>query len=156
MNMTHPNNPTTRRKHDDVEQLTRGTLDGSFEELYAAGCIQTQCELHNNAEQALLACGSVFYSLMALTQRNPCNGCPIASRRIPNKSGPLSIACSAFQAYHSGPRSVRASSQSEIEQATLANGKNGDKWGNVPIRAIAKQLNISLSEARRRKLDGTL
>lgn len=160
MNTTIWKNPLANqgKKNRDVEleHLTRGTLDASFEELHAAGCIQTGSDRYDNAETALVSCGNVFYALMSLTARNPCNGCPVAYRRIPNKSGPLSIACSAFQKHHTAPQSVRTASQSQIEQATQAGNKNGDQWANVPIRKIAEQLGITLSEARRRKAAGEL
>lgn len=133
-----------------------GTLDGGFEELHAAGCIQTGADVHSDVHDAMQAVGVRFFALMAHTVRNPCLGCPIANRRLPGKSGPLSVACTAFQRYHTSAQSVRSHTQASIEEATTVGIKNGSAWKDVPIRKIAKTLGISLSEARRRKAEGNL
>lgn len=120
-----------------------GTLSGSFEEMKTAGCIQADFD------------SRTFTELMGFTGNNVCDGCPVW--RI---QGPV---CKAFQQYHSAYTAWKDLNKKEAELKILNEKEKSPN--NAPIghplfgksmKQIAAALNISLSEARRRKQAGTL
>ncbi len=116
-----------------------GTLDGTFDQLQAAGCIQ--CEL----EQLRV----LFIGLQSATRGNVCDGCPVWSQKGP--------ACAAFSQYHSAARAVREDSERSLIKATTPQTNSGNpELSCMSMKMIAEKLGISLSEARRRKAAGTL
>jgi len=96
----------------------------------ACGCIQAENE----------ALRPMFYSLMTLTQNNPCAGCPVWTDNGPN--------CKAFQKHHTAFQAAR--------QATTPHNVPSGPFMGMSIRQIAQQLGVSISEVRRRKVAGTL
>lgn len=51
-------------------------LTGSFEELHAAGCIQTGADHFTEVEPARARFGQMFTALMGVTGGQICDGCP--------------------------------------------------------------------------------
>lgn len=107
----------------------QGQLIGTFGQLMVAGCIQA---VYRGLER-------MFYGLMALTGRNPCNGCPIWDNKGPG--------CRAFQLYHTAyvPAAV-----------TPSNVPAEHPLAGLSVKQLAAQLGVSISEVRRRKANGTL
>jgi hypothetical protein len=116
-----------------------GRLNGTFEQLGEAGCIQ--------AESPELM--PLFTQLMLATALNPCAGCPIWSENGPE--------CVAFQRYHSAYRRAEETRQKAVRDATTpSNVPSGHRFSGLTVRQIAGELGVSLSEVRRRKASGTL
>lgn len=112
-----------------------GVLRGSFEELHAAGCIQTGADIHDNVDNARARFSSLFAGLMLMTNRNICDGYPAY------KNG----ACPCFQKYHT---------QAISNNATRPPGT--DQHPGLSVGQIAEKLGISKAEVRRRKIAGTI
>jgi hypothetical protein len=116
-----------------------GTLNGSFEQLHKAACLQAELR-----EQELF-----FYALMSATGNNVCDGCPVWEER--------GSACRAFQAYHSGYVDPELERASRIDHATTPNNVPfNHRFAGLSVKQIATQLGISIGEVRRRKAAGTL
>jgi hypothetical protein len=111
------------------DQNPQGMLNGTFVELFEAGCIQTSCDVYTDVARAFIEIGPRFHGVMTITSQNPCNGCPAYNGGK----------CLAFQQYHSahGRRTAQAQPSETVAQ-------------------IAARLGISKSEVRRRKQAGTL
>jgi len=115
-----------------------GQLLGTFQQLMDAGCVQAEMP-------ALLP---LFFGLMALTNQNPCAGCPIWDNKGPE--------CKAFQEYHSASARVIATQQ-VIKDATTPNNVPAEHpLAGLSVKKIAEKLGISIGEVRRRKAAGTL
>jgi hypothetical protein len=54
----------------------RGQLTATFDQLHAAGCIQTLADIHDDVQKAKEHGGRMFQALMHTTGDNPCSGCP--------------------------------------------------------------------------------
>jgi hypothetical protein len=121
------------------EQKPVGKLRASFKELFEAGCIQTGGDSHGSLEVATGTFSLRFIALMLLTENNPCDGCPVF------QGG----SCRAYKRYHTGPTNQRIQNQARIKAATTAPGGKS-------VRQLAKELNISINEVRRRKHRGEL
>ncbi len=116
-----------------------GRLEGTFEQLMEAGCIQAE-----NREMEQL-----FYVLMMATAKNPCDGCPIWGDKGPG--------CVAFQQYHSAYHRAEERQQQVVKDATTpSNVPPGHPLFGLSVKQIAAQLCISIGEVRRRKASGTL
>ena len=116
-----------------------GILGHDFNLLKEAGCIQAE----NDSMREM------FHMLMGATEHNPCNGCPVWDRKGPD--------CKAFQKHHSAYISWKHSHDAEIaEKITPCNAPDGHRFASMNMKQIAKELGISLGEARRRKQAGTL
>lgn len=120
-------------------QCPHGTLDGTFEELHAAGCIQTGADSLDDVDMAKVVHGSIFELLRASTNGNICQGCPVMDLR--------GSKCVAFQKYHSTQK------RKPREDGKLT---NDEAYGGWTIAEIAAKLNISKNEVRRRRIAGTL
>jgi hypothetical protein len=117
----------------------KGTLSSDFDMLQADGCIQAEMK----------SLRAMFAMLMSLSGRNPCDGCPVWDRQGPQ--------CKAFQKHHSAYISWKHSHDAEIaEKITPCNAPDGHRFASMNMKQIAKELGISLGEARRRKQAGTL
>ncbi len=79
---------TTARSGGPVGQLV-----ATFEQLHAAGCIQTLADVHEDVKVAKEHGNRMFVALMAVTNDNPCSGCPAYCNGI----------CPAFKAHFVGP-----------------------------------------------------
>lgn len=55
-------------------------LVATFEQLHAAGCVQTGADVYDNVDIAKGTFGPMFDGLNQITQQHPCNGCPIAGK----------------------------------------------------------------------------
>ena len=65
-------------------------LTGTFEELFAAGCIQTGADVCDDLEEAKPKFRKLFMALSLVTHGDICNGCPAF------KGG----SCKAYRTYH--------------------------------------------------------
>lgn len=116
-----------------------GRLEGTFEQLMEAGCIQAE-----NREME-----PIFYALMVATKKNPCDGCPVWGDKGP--------ACVAFQQYHSAYYCAEERQRQVIREATVPNNvPRGHQFFGMSVKQIAEQLGVSIGEVRRRKANGTL
>jgi hypothetical protein len=116
-----------------------GQLEGTFEQLMEAGCIQAE-----NREMEPL-----FYALMAATNMNPCDGCPVWGSKGP--------ACVAFQQFHSAYYRAEEKQRQTIQDATVPNNvPPGHEFFGLSVKKIAEKLGVSIGEVRRRKANGTL
>ena len=79
----------------EKEKTPVGVLMGSFEELHAAGCIQTCCDIEADLLTAQILYESRLMAMRAI-QPNLCNGCPVFSRE-----------CRAYQLYHTEPKEAQ-------------------------------------------------
>lgn len=70
---------------------------GAFDQLHAAGCIQTGADVHSDARAAFVRFGPLFQGLMLATGKDPCNGCP-------EYKGGLCAAFKQFNTRYSPPR----------------------------------------------------
>lgn len=116
-----------------------GTLTGTFEELHAAGCIQTGADAGYTAAQAKREFGKLFVDLQIATRGNFCDGCP----EFRNGS------CPAFKKYHTSRMAagvVRNVAEPKVEV----------KPTPKPIRVLARELGISINEVQRRRDRGEL
>lgn len=130
----HERGPYRGRYIDPV-----GQLEGTFEQLMEAGCIQAE-----NREMEPL-----FYALMVATAKNPCDGCPVWSHKGP--------ACVAFQQYHSAYYRAEEKQRQTIQDATTPNNvPSGHQFFGMSVKQIAAKLGVSIGEVRRRKASGTL
>jgi hypothetical protein len=109
-------------------------LDASFEDLHAAGCIQTGADTQTDLNAARKQFGGMWAGLMRYTAMNPCQGCPAFNNGR----------CAAFRQYNTGAKSTPVPPPDNKHPSGLS------------MRQIAEKLGISLSEARRRKVQGTL
>jgi hypothetical protein len=125
------------RNSDKYSGLLNGRLKGSFEELHKAGCIQTGEDLP--LEKAKEAVEFLFNQLMLATRLNPCDGCPAFNEGR----------CRAYLLFHTAQHELKRQRENRIQQATTPPGGES-------VAQIAKRLNISKSEVRRRKLRGDL
>ncbi len=117
----------------------RGILGGNFATLRDSGCIQAE----NDSLRDL------FLGLMAMTGCNPCNGCPVWDRVGPG--------CKAFQEHHTAYLGWKQTHDEEIQLAiTPRNATQDSKFAGMNMKQIAAALGISINEARRRKMAGTL
>jgi hypothetical protein len=117
----------------------QGRLVGDFDQLQALGCIQ--CEMESLRQ--------IFARLMVATAGNPCDSCPVWTRKGP--------ACEAFQQCHTAYRDAERESQRALAAATTpANVPKTHPLAGLSVKQIAAKLNISLGEVRRRKAAGTL
>jgi hypothetical protein len=131
--------PQHGRRNDLRYLPPKGTLSPNFEKLKADKCIQAETD----------SLRDLFAILMGLTGCNPCNGCPVWERQGP--------ACKAFQNNHSAYASWKSEHDEEIKEAvTPRNAPRGHKFDGMSMKQIATELGISLGEARRRKMEGTL
>ena len=134
-----------------------GRLNGTFEELHAAGCIQTGADVHPDLADALKNFGSMFLMLLGLCGNNPCDGCPNAGAFTFKHDRPTRIdevECKAFQAYHSMALSDATTRRTRLEAATSPPGTN--MYPGMSVAQIAKELGVSKSEVRRRKQAGLI
>jgi len=116
-----------------------GQLLGTFEQLMVAGCIQAE-----NYELT-----TMFHLLMAATNRNPCAGCPVWTRKGPE--------CGAFREYHSAySQGVKKQEQVIKAATTPSNVPLDHPLAGLSVKQIATKLNVSIGEVRRRKASGTL
>ena len=116
-----------------------GILSHNFDLLKADGCIQAETD----------SLRELFHMLMSATGHNPCNGCPVWDRKGPD--------CKAFQKHHSSYLAWKQTHDKEIEQnRTPQNAPEGHRFAGMNMKQIAAALGISLGEARRRKMEGTL
>lgn len=79
-----------RRNQREV-LVPSGKLNGTFEELFAAGCLQTGRDHLEDVEKAKEMHSAMFFGLQSLTGGNICNGCPQFAGG----------ACEAFKKFHS-------------------------------------------------------
>lgn len=114
-----------------------GQLTATFDQLFEADCIQTGSDLHNSVHAAKKAHGMMFELLMQTTRNNPCDGCPVMETK--------GNRCGAFKLYHT--------SQAAAQKARMM---GNDNYLGVPVKALARELNISVNEVRRRRVAGTL
>lgn len=121
-----------------------GVLHASFEQLHAAGCIQTGADVEKKVEAAKPRFEPMFNALQVETHGNMCAGCPAYNDGK----------CAAFKQYHSQPNLQARSRQARIDLHTKPKGT--ESHPGKSIGQIAKDLGISKSEVRRRKLAGTL
>ena len=117
------------------ERIPVGQLSGSFEELFAAGCIQTGADTADTLEEAQGSFAGYFAGIMTATSHNPCDGCPVF------KGG----SCSAYKQFHSEARQAGVQRHAQIQAVP---GKT--------VAQLAKELGISKNEVRRRKTRGEL
>lgn len=85
-----------------------GRLTGSFEELFAEGCIQTGCDVHKTAKEAEGNFLMLFNALMLSTNGNMCDGCPMYEGGT----------CKAFRKFHSGSPHRQKATKPEITVIT--------------------------------------
>lgn len=120
-----------------------GLLVGTFDELRAAGCIQTGCDTdadkYDEASWRLL-----FDALMTETRRNPCDGCPVWHKGQ----------CKAYVQFNT--RMIRAATEARERLAGATEAPGTAQFPSLSVKQIADKLNISKSEVRRRKLHGEL
>lgn len=112
----------------------KGHLEGDFNQLMEAGCIQAPVPETE----------PLFHLLMRATACNPCAGCPLWASR-----GPL---CEAFVKYHSAYTPTTAFAV----VVKKGNVPVGHPLEGLSVKQIAAQLGVSISEVRRRKASGTL
>lgn len=129
-----------------------GKLDGTFEELHAAGCIQTGADAYQDLGDAVRSFGGLLAMLQVATGGNVCDGCPWAEEGNPSKVE--QVKCEAFQKYHSMAVGNRVRKLTSLKSATSPPGT--DKYPGLSIAQIAERLGVSKSEVRRRKQAGTI
>jgi hypothetical protein len=116
-----------------------GELQGNFEQLMEAGCIQAETP----------ALEPMFLMLMPMTNNNPCDGCPVWERKGPE--------CAAFQQYHTAYTNAVHDQHQALEAATKpSNFPPGHRFFGRTMKEVATELGVSLGEVRRRKAAGTL
>lgn len=119
-------------------------LLGSFDELHAAGCIQTGADIPLTLVDAKIKMEPMYHALQVATGNVICDGCPAYNYGL----------CKAFRQYYSS-QTIRREVGIEVErQATEAPGTA--KYPGMSIKAIAAELGISMGEVRRRKMEGTI
>ena len=131
--------PQTGRRNDRRYLPPVGRLAYDFPKLQADKCIQAETD----------SLRELFGMLMGMTGCNPCNGCPVWERKGPD--------CKAFQNNHSAYLAWKSEHDAEIKaQVAPHNAPDGHKFAGKNMKQIAAELGISLGEARRRKIEGTL
>ena len=121
------------------ERAPVGQLNGSFEELFVAGCIQTGAGTAGTFAEAVRGFGELFVHLHTELRGNPCNGCPEF------RGG----SCSAYKQFHDEANRAGIQRNARIQAATTAPG-------GKTVAQLAKELGISKNEVRRRKTKGEL
>jgi hypothetical protein len=132
--------PRSKKRFEDGRYLPpTGTISADFDQLKADGCIQAETD----------SLRDLFSMLMSMSGRNPCDGCPVWGRKGPG--------CIAFQNHHSAYISWKKAHDEEIRaNGTPKNAPDDHKFAGMNMKQIAAELGISLGEARRRKMEGTL
>lgn len=126
-------------------ELRGHKLDGTFEQLFEAGCIQTGCDTLENIEAADKFFRRYFQGIMTETKSNPCSGCPAF-----NDGG-----CEAYQIYHTHAQEQRERiARQKKENATRPPGT--EKYPGLSVKQIAQQMGISISQVRRLKAQGAI
>jgi len=121
------------------ERVPVGQLNGSFGELFEAGCIQTGAGTADTFEEARQSFREYFLRIYVDLMGNPCNGCPEF------KGG----SCPAYEQFHDGAQQSRVQGHARIQAATTAPG-------GKTVAQLAKELGVSKNEVRRRKTRGEL
>lgn len=116
-----------------------GVLHATFEQLHAAGCIQTGADREPNVQLAKDRHERMFNALQVETHGNMCAGCPA------HRGGE----CKAFQQFHSQPQLQRRSRQARIDEAIKPKGTS--KYPGMSVAQIAAATGMSKSQVRRLK-----
>lgn len=125
------------RNNKQVEPA--GELRADFDQLHAAGCIQTGADVHKDLAVAKEQFARIFELLVRETAGNLCKGCPA-----------LDGGCEAHRRYFK----PEVTKERLKKDATKPPGTKDHPGKSVAT--IAAELGISKNEVRRRKVAGLL